>query len=225
MKKTRDIKGRFIIKYPIIKGSKKCSICKNFCPIEKFPYLNKNNPKSVHKIGLRSTRCKDCFNKYRKTTWRKKSKNKIKEKKYRELNKDKLGILSKLWKLKNKDRYKRTTNSRAKIRRAQDPQFKIRSNISRRINHALNAQIKNKKTIKTIDLLGCSVEKLIIHLQNKFIRGMTWKNYGKWEIDHIIPCAKFNLNNLSEQKKCFNFKNLQPLWKLDNIKKSDKIGK
>ena len=53
---------------------------------------------------------------------------------------------------------------------------------------------------------------------------MSWSNYGKngWEIDHIIPCSLFNLTNDLEQKECFNYLNLQPLWMLDNILKSNK---
>ena len=50
-----------------------------------------------------------------------------------------------------------------------------------------------------------------------------WDNYGEWHIDHIKPCAKFDLTKLEDQKKCFNYTNLQPLWAIDNYKKRDKI--
>ena len=69
------------------------------------------------------------------------------------------------------------------------------------------------------------MEKLKKHLEKQFQKGMTWNNYGMygWHIDHIIPCSAFNLNLESEQRKCFNYTNLQPLWAIDNIKKGDKI--
>ena len=55
---------------------------------------------------------------------------------------------------------------------------------------------------------------------------MSWNNYGnghnKWNIDHILPVSKFNLNKISEQKKAFNFKNCQPMWAIDNIKKGNR---
>jgi len=61
--------------------------------------------------------------------------------------------------------------------------------------------------------------------------GMTWDNHGtgkngkgmkEWHIDHIIPCCKFNLSKDEEQRKCFHYSNLQPLWASDNMKKGGK---
>ena len=70
------------------------------------------------------------------------------------------------------------------------------------------------------------MQDLKIHLQEKWLPGMSWENYGYygWHIDHIIPCSKFDLSKLEEQKKCFHFTNLQPLWAADNIKKSNKVN-
>ena len=53
---------------------------------------------------------------------------------------------------------------------------------------------------------------------------MSFDNYGLWELDHIKPISSFNLDNIEEQKKCFNYTNIQPLWKEDNMKKSDKMN-
>ena len=54
---------------------------------------------------------------------------------------------------------------------------------------------------------------------------MNWKNQGRygWHIDHIKPCSKFDLSDPDQQKKCFNYKNLQPLWKMENVLKDDKV--
>ena len=53
---------------------------------------------------------------------------------------------------------------------------------------------------------------------------MTWNNHGLygWHIDHIKPVSKFNLLDLEEQRRAFHYTNLQPLWALDNIRKSNK---
>ena len=221
----RDSKGKFKTKYKETNNKKNCSVCNKLLPIQRFPFLNKNNPNSVHKIGLREARCQTCRNSYRKM-WRKNPKNQKKEKEYSEKNKERIFKQIKKWKKENRDKINKAANVRAKVRRKTDEAFKLRSNLSRRINHALNNHFKDKKIKKsspTISLLGCTIKKLIEHLEKQFQKGMNWKNYGKWEIDHIIPCAKFNLENENDQKICFNYTNLQPLWKLENIKKSDKL--
>jgi hypothetical protein len=71
-------------------------------------------------------------------------------------------------------------------------------------------------------LLGCSVSFLKGFLEAKFTEGMTWQNHGEWHIDHIKPCASFNLLDEEEQKKCFHYTNLQPLWAAENLSKGCK---
>lgn len=58
--------------------------------------------------------------------------------------------------------------------------------------------------------------------KSKFQKGMTWENHGDWHIDHIKAIATFNLLDEDEQKKCFHWSNLQPLWADENISKGDK---
>jgi hypothetical protein len=100
--------------------------------------------------------------------------------------------------------------------------FKISKNLRCRFLKAIK---NNYKNTSSIELLGCSIEEFKNHLESKFKNGMTWKNHGKfgWHIDHIIPCASFDLTNSEEQKKCFHYTNLQPLWWIENLKKSNKI--
>ena len=76
----------------------------------------------------------------------------------------------------------------------------------------------------TSQLTGCNAATLKLHLQQQFKRGMAWNNYGTvWVVDHIIPCAKFDLRIKSQQQACFHFSNLRPLFKQENADKSDKI--
>jgi hypothetical protein len=66
---------------------------------------------------------------------------------------------------------------------------------------------------------------LIKHLESHFTEGMNWDNYGVygWHMDHIIPCAAFDLTKPEDQSKCFHYTNLQPLWAKDNLSKRDTI--
>lgn len=102
-----------------------------------------------------------------------------------------------------------------------DPSFRIAQTIRRRCVVA----IKNgnaKKNNKTEELLGCTFEQAKKHIESLFLDGMNWNNYGKWHIDHIKPCALFDLTIESNQFMCFNYKNLQPLWAIDNLRKGAK---
>jgi hypothetical protein len=105
--------------------------------------------------------------------------------------------------------------------RISDKQVALRDNLRSRIRTALKAQNQVKST-KTLELIGCSIEELRKHLENLFTEGMMWQNYGMWHIDHKKPCSLFDLTQESEQKACFHYTNLQPLWAIDNLKKSNK---
>jgi hypothetical protein len=106
-------------------------------------------------------------------------------------------------------------------RRRKDVKFRMLLNLRRRIIYAIKGKDKSQKTM---DLIGCSIDFLKNHLESKFKEGMTWDNYGKsgWHIDHIKPCALFDLSEPEEQAKCFNYSNLQPLWAEENMNKKDK---
>jgi len=78
------------------------------------------------------------------------------------------------------------------------------------------------KSDKTMNLVGCSVAELMAHIQKQFKPGMAWNNRHLWEIDHIRPCSSFDLLDPEQQRQCFRFTNLQPLWKPENRIKSDK---
>jgi hypothetical protein len=99
---------------------------------------------------------------------------------------------------------------------------KRRLNIKNRIRLNLGTRLYlavNKKHGNTMELTGCSKDELMKHLESKFTHGMNWDNYGEWHIDHIKPCASFDLTQPGEQQKCFHWSNLQPLWAIENMKK------
>jgi len=102
-----------------------------------------------------------------------------------------------------------------------DPAFKILINLRSRVGLALKAQNADKN-FKTIDLLGCSPAECRKYLEFLWTEGMSWGNHAVdgWHIDHIIPCKSFNLTDPEQQKLCFHYTNLQPLWAKDNLDKS-----
>lgn len=103
-----------------------------------------------------------------------------------------------------------------------DPKFVMCRRLRGRLRHALKGKTKVATTLK---LTGCSWDFLMQHIESQFVEGMSWDNRHLWHLDHIRPCSSFNLLEESEQRECFHYSNLQPLWAQDNLKKGSTYKK
>ena len=90
------------------------------------------------------------------------------------------------------------------------------------VRNRARSALKQKKNKPTLEYLGCSTIKLKEHIEKQFKPGMTWDNYGKWHIDHIIP-LKYDKPTLEETCKRLHYLNTQPLWAKDNIAKGNRF--
>lgn len=103
-----------------------------------------------------------------------------------------------------------------------DPQFALASSLRCRIREALAGRGLTKRH-RTEDLIGCTVEEFKASLERQFLPGMSWENRSEWHIDHKRPCASFDLTDVEQQRQCFHHTNMQPLWKLDNLRKGARL--
>lgn len=205
--------------------AKQCSKCKIFKIVSEFHKCK------AKEDGL-NNECKTCINAY-KNLYRKKNAviSRGYQKKYRETHKEKIVEKGKLYYIDNKEKItirnknwlnnnRSRVNEYQKKRKAklynEDPLFKITC----RLRQRLYGTVKNKKSVSALELLGCTVESLKEFLEKQFVNGMSWENYGKWHIDHIIPCSSYNLLDLEQQKICFHYTNLRPLWAKENHAKN-----
>lgn len=117
-----------------------------------------------------------------------------------------------------KERRNARTRERDKLRWKTDPQFALSSLLRCRVRGALTGKGLTKRH-RTEVLIGCTVEAFKTHIEANFLPGMTWDNRGDWHIDHKLPCASFDLTDVAQQLVCFHYTNMQPLWKLDNLRK------
>ena len=137
---------------------------------------------------------------------------KYKYKIYYNENKEKIKKRLKLYRIKNQSKI----SEQVKIRRRLDYNFRLSHNLRVRLNQILKGK---NKSASTMELLGCSIDKLWNHLESKFESWMTKENYGLWHVDHIIACAKFDLTCPEQQRICFHYTNLQPMEAIENMRK------
>lgn len=209
---------------------KQCTKClKKFPPSKKYFYSDK---KGV--LGLCS-RCKKCHSIKRKEYLMNADnakKHKERCKKYYSNNKDKIAEYNEQNRetiLKKKKEYRQNNKQKIaeykyfyhKNRYNDDLQYRLLHNCGNHIRKYLK-QSKNNK--RSIELLGCSVSELKEYLEKQFDSEMSWENYGTyWHIDHIVPCSSFDFSDPVQQRRCFNYTNLQPLEAKANIRKGNKI--
>jgi hypothetical protein len=208
------------------------------CKVEKS--CSEFSKKTDTKDGLQF-HCKECVKKYEQE-------NADKLKKYRQENAERKGEYMKKyhlenaerkreyvkkWRQENADKIKKYLQENAdKVREANkqyrnqrrnsEPLYRMIVNLRTRISKHCRA-IKLNKTTRTKEMLGLGLAGFKSHIESKFQEGMNWDNYGQWHVDHIKPLSLATTEQ--EIIELNHYTNLQPLWAVDNIKKSNKYEK
>jgi len=164
---------------------------------------------------------------------------KVADKKYYELNKEKISKYysqwrkrkeihlkeyQKKWREENLNKVRETKRNYEKTRKHNDPLYKLINNFRTAIYQVLKEN-NLQKNGHYFEILKYSPEDLIVHLENQFKDGMNWDNYGEWHVDHILAISRHNIQKIGDEEfmKCWSLSNLQPMWGEDNIRKSNKI--
>ena len=196
----------------------------------KHGHIAERYTKDGNCIVCRASQYSRDFDKVSKRQKVRRSKPEVKEKNkktgqiYSQKNKTKLSKGKAKWVDNNRERHNNNYNAWQKKKYRTDENFKMMKILRSRLTSALKGNIKAGPTMK---LIGCTIEELWLHIESLFEPGMTKENNGNgdgfWHLDHKMPCFSFDLSKLEQQKKCFHYKNLQPLWSNDNLKKAAKI--
>ena len=192
---------------------KQCSKCKSICPKSNF-HKDKSNPKGYKNI------CKNCCKTYDKTHYIENRERRLtNQKKYNDENSETLKEYQVEYRKNNREKL----NKYQKVKRETEPNYKLACNLRNRTSNAFKSQNVTKRN-KTFDLLGCSIPFFKSWIEFQLYGDMTMENYGKiWQIDHTVAVSSFNLLDETEMKKCFNWRNLRPMYSKDNMSKGNKI--
>jgi hypothetical protein len=211
----------------IKKTTRRCRVCK-----EELPNTNEYFHRRKHgeeALGYTCKVCKDICEILRKKhqTPEQREARVAREKAYqrtwRKKNRDKTSGYEKKWITNHRAQYLEIVRNGKKNeydrKKDTDPQYIIGKRLRTRIYLLLKGK---RKSASTMELLGCSLDFFLKYIESLFQEGMSFDNYGKdgWVLDHDRPCASFDLTNPEEQKKCFHYSNIKPLWAIDNMKKS-----
>ena len=147
------------------------------------------------------------------------------QKERRKLKKERHRIYCKKHRERNKERYNRMAAEWQRKKRKTDPVWTMRIRIMGRMHKAIkNCGLLGFKGQTLAPYLGCTYRQATDYIAQQFKPRMTWKNYGKaWHIDHAIPLAAHDLSTEDGRRKAFHYTNLQPMWALANIRKSDTV--
>lgn len=125
------------------------------------------------------------------------------------------------WRSRNRKLCVEIAFRRHKERYSSDPAYRLRRCLRARVQKVLKGETRSAASLK---LIGAPVSVVRDHLTALLQPGMTWRNYGKvWHIDHRRPIASFDLTKASQQRECFHYTNLQPLFVLDNLRKGARV--
>lgn len=99
--------------------------------------------------------------------------------------------------------------------------FRMLCNLRRRLAHVIAGETKSARTI---ELLGCDIPTFMAHIESKFTQGMSWRNYGKWQVDHVVPFFAHDMATEEGQRASFHYMNTQPLWREHNQSKGKRFN-
>ncbi len=185
-----------------MKLCKKCNTIKSFANFHKD---NRNN-------GYQS-KCISCDRAYKLAN---DDKQKLHKRNHYLRNRDEFLLRSKEYRKNNKARRNENEKNYLSI-----PENRIVHSLRNRLGSLITSP--GDRFNATLNLVGCSKEDLKKRIERQFKKGMSWDNYGEWQIDHKIPCKKFDFTNEQDQKDCFHYSNLQPMWRSENASKQDRI--
>lgn len=124
--------------------------------------------------------------------------------------------------LSHTDKYRAAVQAKCRRYRQTDIQFALKDRIRASVNRALRRNWV-RKSRRTMEMVGCSVDELKAHIERQFTDGMSWQNRSTWHVDHFVPIVAFDLTDPEEQKWAFNWRNLRPLAGHENHVKADTI--
>lgn len=212
-----------------------CKTCKECKQKKFFKEFHSNKRMKDGYLNI----CRKCVWLQTKFNPNRKEKIKKSNQKYYQNNKETFKKINKTWKTNNPAYFKeyfqknhifkpiKTKEEKIKQKKEYLKQYWLKNkhvtvlrNLMKNTKEKLNT---NKQNTLIVELKYTPLQ-FKNHIENQFTKGMTWNNLSNkkdgWNVDHKIPLSWFK--NETPNYIVNHLFNLQPLWKKDNLKKSNK---
>lgn len=189
----------------------KCSTCRKTLPPVEF------HADRTKASGLAS-RCKPCVKAYRADYYAANAeKAKADALRYAKENAARHKAATQHWRVENRERWLENRKT-AHRRNYANPVYALGVKVRAMIQRTLKATGKPKDFV-TFQKIGFTTEQLKARLEMNFQPGMTWTNFGQWEIDHRVPLSRMLARGETRPERLNCLANLKPLWREQNRSK------
>jgi hypothetical protein len=114
--------------------------------------------------------------------------------------------------------------ARNSLRYKTETKYRVRVDHKNNLLSVYNSYIRSGKIWK-VKHLGCDIEFFVKWIKFCFDDKMTLENHGSyWHFDHVIPVNLWDLENESDIAQCFNWANISPFHKRNNMSKHDIVN-
>jgi len=204
------------------KGNGKSSICKECSKVNSKKYYLENKEKMNEMCRLYSKSNKEEISNKKKSYYIENKEDILNDRiEYRKNNIEKFKDKDKKYQQENKERINKYNCQYIKNKKKSNSLFKLSVNIRNLVWISIKKMGYSKEE-ETKKIIGCEFDEFKIHIESKFLEGMSWDNYGEWHLDHKIPISW--AKNEEEVMRLNNYINFQPLWAIDNMSKGNRYS-
>ena len=101
-----------------------------------------------------------------------------------------------------------------------DPEYRLQMQLRSRLTKAIG---RGSEATAAIACCGCTLAELKQRIEDQFLPGMSWETRSAWHVDHIFPLSAIDRNDRTQVLAACNWRNLRPVWAIDNWKKNDSV--
>jgi hypothetical protein len=140
---------------------------------------------------------------------------------YRAENPERVKAWNESYRRNNPEAFRKSQREYKRRRYNSDQDYRLLCQLKSRLSKAVG---RGRGVTALLKMAGCSPAELRQKLAEQFQFGMSWSNRSAWHIDHVFPLCGIDTNDPVQVCAVNNWRNLRPVWAMDNWKKNRHIS-